>query len=158
MPNRVHALHRISEEVFHAESRYKASQTPGPLLVPKNWSKKPRKDWLARAVESCIFMSSDELTYENGVEIVLNSLRTTNLSLLPWEFVFFQLSCSHYEVIDNSTDSAKVIEDTAPSLETCSKCGAKATWEQKQTRSADEGCTVFWKCTNPSCRKTWKRY
>ena len=103
-------------------------------------------------------MSSNEITYETGVDVVINSLRTTNLSLLPWEFVFIHLSCSHYEIVTESLEGTEMVEDAAPSLETCSKCGAKATWEQKQTRSADEGCTVFWKCTNPACRKTWKRY
>ena len=157
MPDRMQALSRISAGISEAQLRYAATNTPGPLLVPQNWSKQPRKDWLPRAVESSIYMSSNELTYETGVDIVIHSLRTTNLTLLPWEFVFLNLSCSHYEILTDSLD-AEPVEDTEPSLETCSKCGAKATWEQKQTRSADEGCTVFWKCTNPACRKTWKRY
>lgn len=36
----------------------------------------------------------------------------------------------------------------------CRRCGStEVTWEEKQTRSADEGCTVFVACT--TCQNRW---
>jgi hypothetical protein len=42
-----------------------------------------------------------------------------------------------------------------PSLIRCSRCrSADVTWEQKQTRGADESMTLFFTCSN--CDKRWK--
>ena len=42
-----------------------------------------------------------------------------------------------------------------PSLIRCSRCrSTEVTWEQKQTRGADESMTVFFTCTK--CNKRWK--
>jgi DNA-directed RNA polymerase subunit M/transcription elongation factor TFIIS len=39
----------------------------------------------------------------------------------------------------------------------CNKCGhGGVEWNVKQTRSADEGSTVFCECKNKACRARWK--
>jgi DNA-directed RNA polymerase subunit M/transcription elongation factor TFIIS len=120
-------------------------------------------DWAARVIEACIFATAvDALSYENANCVILRALRekeqSNEMAMLPWEFVFVHLSCSTFEFVDEDPETDRTIDQVYESLEHCPKCGSKATWEQKQTRSADEGCTVFWKCTNAKCGKTWRRY
>ena len=47
------------------------------------------------------------------------------------------------------------LEDNGTSLVQCSKChSANISWEQKQTRGADESMTIFFQCRD--CGKRWK--
>tara|TARA_Y100001970_G_C14123377_1_gene797578 strand:- start:620 stop:1162 length:543 start_codon:yes stop_codon:yes gene_type:complete len=46
-------------------------------------------------------------------------------------------------------------EQNAESLIKCTRCGGRATWKQRQTRSADEPMTQFCKCTR--CGKEWRQ-
>lgn len=38
----------------------------------------------------------------------------------------------------------------------CSDCGSPASYKELQIRSADESATLFFKCTNDGCGKTWR--
>ena len=45
-------------------------------------------------------------------------------------------------------------DKTFESIVRCRRCGSgEVTWEEKQTRSADEGATVFCACT--VCKNRW---
>ncbi len=46
-------------------------------------------------------------------------------------------------------------DDDENALVRCSRCGAKATWKLKQTRSADEPMTQI--CTCTGCGKEWRQ-
>jgi len=142
--------------------RHAISNNRRSFHAPIDWDASPGDlvDWCTRVVEACVFATStDALSYQNANFVILQALRrqTTN-SMLPWEFAFAYLSCSEFEMVENDSERMTVSAPIYNSLEHCPKCGSKATWEQKQTRSADEGCTVFWRCTNTKCRKTWTRY
>lgn len=54
---------------------------------------------------------------------------------------------------DNGADDGADEDDSA--LARCNRCRGRAVFTQKQTRSADEGCTVFWRCTK--CGHQWVR-
>jgi len=59
---------------------------------------------------------------------------------------------------DNSEDcdaGASDDDDDDNALVRCSRCGAKATWKLKQTRSADEPMTQM--CTCTGCGKEWRQ-
>ena len=46
---------------------------------------------------------------------------------------------------------------SSESLLRCRNCGGSdITWNQKQTRSADESSTIFCCCLNPKCKKRWR--
>ncbi len=50
-------------------------------------------------------------------------------------------------------------QDVVPGTEKCPKCkGNRVHMKEIQTRSADEGATIFFKCADPKCGKTWKQY
>lgn len=137
---------------------------PGCLLSPLDWEAAPNdlNDWASRAVEACVFATTTNiLSYRNACVILCEPIQDVQelFPLLPWEYVFITLSSTAFERRKEAA-SKKVgdVYDSYDSLEKCPKCGSKASWEQKQTRSADEGCTVFWKCSNAGCAKTWRRY
>lgn len=45
-------------------------------------------------------------------------------------------------------------DETFAAIVRCRRCGSEeVTWEEKQTRSADEGATVFCSCT--TCKNRW---
>ena len=52
-------------------------------------------------------------------------------------------------------DKYEALDDiTFQSVAKCRKCGSKdISWQEKQTRSADEGCTVFVTCND--CHHRW---
>ncbi len=44
-------------------------------------------------------------------------------------------------------------------LATCPKCAhTEALWWLQQTRSGDEAPTLFFRCTNPRCKHSWRQY
>lgn len=50
-------------------------------------------------------------------------------------------------------------QDVVPGTEKCPKCkGNRVHMKEIQTRSADEGATLFFRCADPKCGKTWKQY
>ncbi len=58
---------------------------------------------------------------------------------------FEQMLQEKYEALDDATFA---------SIVRCRKCGSNdVSWEEKQTRSADEGATVFVTCTK--CKHRW---
>lgn len=58
---------------------------------------------------------------------------------------FEQMLQDKYEAVDDPECRAMV---------RCRRCGSsEVTWEEKQTRSADEGASVFFTCT--TCSKVW---
>lgn len=63
-----------------------------------------------------------------------------------------------YESLQNvltSSFTQQQRDQTQTSLVKCSKCGSKnVQWEAKQTRSADEGQTIFLQCRN--CHVRWR--
>ena len=145
-----------------AQLRCAIRNNPSSLHAPIDWDANPEDlvDWSTRVVEACVFATcTGALSYQNASCVILEALRNqTANSYLPWEFTFAYLSCSEFKMMENVPELPPAPGLVYNSLEHCPKCGSKATWEQKQTRSADEGCTVFWKCTNVKCRKTWTRY
>lgn len=57
------------------------------------------------------------------------------------------------QILQEKYDSMS--DKTCVSSLKCKKCGSSdVTWEQKQTRSADEAMTVF--CTCSKCKQRWK--
>ncbi|MHA1207690.1 MAG: transcription factor S [Candidatus Freyarchaeota archaeon] len=67
------------------------------------------------------------------------------------------------EIKHSPRDKTTIIEDedaiqTMPTVKvTCPKCNHnKAVYWQLQTRSADEGSTIFYRCLK--CRHTWRSY
>jgi DNA-directed RNA polymerase subunit M len=67
------------------------------------------------------------------------------------------------EIKHTPRDKTTIIEDedavqTMPTVKTkCPKCNHnKAVYWQLQTRSADEGSTIFYRCVK--CRYTWRSY
>ena len=69
---------------------------------------------------------------------------------------------NQYEVSEKveSKETVKYVEDLEPGegvTEICPKCGHdKATYELKQTRSADEAPTRFFTCIK--CKHKWREY
>ena len=60
------------------------------------------------------------------------------------------------EGMPERTDGVTANEDDDDNvLARCHKCQGRAVFTQKQTRSADEGCTIFWRCTR--CGHQWVR-
>ena len=60
----------------------------------------------------------------------------------------------------NQEDVARELKrlNLPDSPESCPKCKCKrTTYFEKQTRSADEPMTRFFKCSFPDCRHNWKR-
>lgn len=73
---------------------------------------------------------------------------------LFWKAARFQSLIRNREAEENLMDQE--VED---GIHQCNSCGSKKTKSCSiQTRSADEGMTVFVKCTNPKCGKMWKQY
>ena len=75
---------------------------------------------------------------------------------------FKNLSNKSYKIKKNvkSKNTVKYVEDLDPGegvTEICPKCGHnKATYELKQTRSADEAPTRFFTCLK--CKHKWREY
>ena len=70
------------------------------------------------------------------------------------------LKCNTCGYSDELGETVKYVEDLEPGegvTEICPKCGHdKATYELKQTRSADEAPTRFFTCLK--CKHKWREY
>lgn len=66
-------------------------------------------------------------------------------------------------IIGEETDESSEVarqgrrgKQTGTDILKCRKCGSSTTFVPVQTRSGDEGATIFYKCTNPQCGKQRK--
>lgn len=125
---------------------------------------------LCRILESqCHAFCSNSEDYLDGIRriafnlhtnprITTEAYRSPDESLIAGTFVeevemerraravrFEEMLQEKYESLNDRTFAA---------IDKCKKCGStELRWEEKQTRSADEGSSVFWTCV--SCKHRW---
>jgi DNA-directed RNA polymerase subunit M/transcription elongation factor TFIIS len=106
----------------------------------------------ALRLEHAIFFSSpDLLRYASNSLLVLNLVRSLTQVINPEMIAYAAI----HTMPDERNTEDEVSEDDAPALQLCPKCSSRATFSQKQTRSADEGFTIFFECTNAKCKHKW---
>ena len=115
-------------------------------------------DWYARAVESvAAFKSCGRL--REYAQVVASAIEVAeSVDSLPNDvLVLFDEVPAHgddevHEVVHGG--GGDEVHDDDDAMIRCKKCGGRAEWTQRQTRSADEAMTVFATCTK--CRRTWR--
>lgn len=103
-----------------------------------------------RLEHAIFFSSSDLLRYASNSLRVLDLVRSLTKVTNPEMIAYAAI---HTTQDDSQAEEAD--EDDAPALQLCPRCSSRATFSQKQTRSADEGFTIFFECTNAKCRHKW---
>lgn len=95
---------------------------------------------------------------EANVNISLNVVNSSNDVLAEDTLVGrIHLECQHrhtrfQNMLQDKYDSLNDKQFTA--IVRCRRCGSEeVTWEEKQTRSADEGATIFCSCS--TCKNRW---
>lgn len=98
--------------------------------------------------ESAVYLFT-QLTFMLQNECsVLDSVSTAE------DFVSEVANYRHYSEEKSSHESMEVVEE---GFVTCKRCSSKRVeWTTSHCRSADEGSTVFFRCSE--CEKQWKHY
>ena len=150
-------------------------EVPTGLDFMEKWPLAPAsttKDLWLREVEDAVFMATVDLEavgdpaldltkyasriVQTGTALRANLPHARNLTsgvlalLEPRDFLRSTTTTTSAKDAEGDDD-----QDDAAALVRCARCGGKATWTLKQTRSADEPMTQMCKCTK--CGKEWRQ-
>lgn len=148
---------------------YLAEAAHGREVQCEAWPVQPkdanaRRGLWARTLEDSIALATGSLArdtrrYASQVVEVGEALRAghhrdTDVGILA--FLRDEELCAAVELADPPPVTATTEEaEEPPVLIQCGKCGGRATWYLKQTRSADEPMTQF--CTCTKCGAEWRQ-
>jgi len=126
---------RIIESAIHSVSRQEAEYIDKAQQLIFNIKQNPA---LIENKENTLLLTDDEMAKNTVIEDIQHEteLRKTR---------FEQMLQEKYDMVNDKSYNTTL---------KCRRCGsAEVSWEQKQTRSADEASTVF--CTCNKCNNRW---
>ena len=126
---------RIIESAIHSVSRQEAEYIDKAQQLIFNIKQNPA---LIKNKEDILLLTDDQMAKNTVIEDIQHEteLRKTR---------FEQMLQEKYDMVNDKSYNTTL---------KCRRCGsAEVSWEQKQTRSADEASTVF--CTCNKCNNRW---
>ena len=112
--------------------------------------------WYSRAVESAIATEARGRLpeYAQGILLAIEASHRGNaLYVAPEVLVYHHGDDKSTNDTDSCSKDSDSEDDDGSVMVRC-KCGGRAEWSQRQTRSADEAMTTFATCTK--CHRTWR--